>query len=185
MIGRQKQSEIAKLLLIGLGIGLLIPASVIAPGATEILKAFRRKPYNKFSKKEICSALRRMRRSELIATAEYDDKVILRLTDKGKRRSIAFNFETISLDTNEQWDGYWRVVIFDIPERLKQSRELFRNKIRLLGFHMLQKSVWLTSHKCRDQIFFLTNLLEISSFVVVFETKNINTRTHLYKPFQY
>lgn len=41
-------------------------------------------------------------------------------------------------------DGKWVMVIFDIPEKKKRKRELLREKMKFLGFKMLQKSIWIS-----------------------------------------
>jgi phenylacetic acid degradation operon negative regulatory protein len=38
------------------------------------------------------------------------------------------------------------VVVFDIEEVSKRTREALRQKLKELGFGMLQKSVWITPH---------------------------------------
>lgn len=43
-----------------------------------------------------------------------------------------------------EWDGYWRVVVYDIVEEEKRLRDRLRRELRRLGFKFMQKSVWLT-----------------------------------------
>ena len=45
-----------------------------------------------------------------------------------------------------RWDGNWRVIIFDIPEKLKKWREFLRSELKDLGFVSLQESVYLTPY---------------------------------------
>ncbi|AKM84662.1 MAG: PaaX family transcriptional regulator, phenylacetic acid degradation operon negative regulatory protein [candidate division Kazan bacterium GW2011_GWA1_50_15] len=49
-------------------------------------------------------------------------------------------------------DGQWRIVIFDIPEKLKRSRNVFRRHLRELGFRMKQQSVWVSPLPCDDLV---------------------------------
>ncbi|MBI4066504.1 hypothetical protein HY411_02195 [Candidatus Gottesmanbacteria bacterium] len=72
------------------------------------------------------------------------DDVYLRLTSTGKER-IVRDFPLFSL-ANKPWDKRWRVVIFDIAEINRNTREALRDKLRELGFGMLQESVWITPH---------------------------------------
>lgn len=44
------------------------------------------------------------------------------------------------------WDGQWRLLIFDIPEDEKNTREYLRSELKQRGFYMLQLSVWLTPY---------------------------------------
>lgn len=66
----------------------------------------------------------------------------LRLTGKGKRRLIRYH-PLLKL-REERWDGYLRVVIFDIEEIQANLRDRFRRKLKELGFRMWQRSVWLS-----------------------------------------
>ena len=39
-------------------------------------------------------------------------------------------------------DRKWIMLIFDIPEKKRESRSLLRETLYLLGYKMLQRSVW-------------------------------------------
>jgi hypothetical protein len=49
-------------------------------------------------------------------------------------------------------DGRLRVIMFDIPEKFKMSRNLFRKHLVDLGFSMQQKSVWASQLPCEDLV---------------------------------
>lgn len=72
------------------------------------------------------------------------DDVYLRLTSAGRER-IVRDFPMFSLAV-KPWDRRWRVVVFDIAEIDKSTRDALRNKLRELGLGMLQESVWITPH---------------------------------------
>jgi len=57
-----------------------------------------------------------------------------------------------------KWDGLWRIIAFDIDEKRRKTRDLFRVKLRDLGCKPIQKSVWITP---RDISFELQELLLI------------------------
>lgn len=80
----------------------------------------------------------------------YIDKVIkggetyLRLTPGG-RKKITREF-SLSLWQKKKWDKKWRIIIFDIEEINRKTRDRLRRKLRELGFGMLQQSVWITPY---------------------------------------
>jgi DNA-binding transcriptional regulator PaaX len=43
-----------------------------------------------------------------------------------------------------RWDGRWRLVIFDVPENRRATRDKLRAYLRMRGFGYLQNSVWIT-----------------------------------------
>nr|AQS29999.1 hypothetical protein [uncultured bacterium] len=49
-------------------------------------------------------------------------------------------------------DGKLRLVIFDIPEKLKRNRNHFRRHLAEMGFKMQQQSVWVSQYPCEDLV---------------------------------
>lgn len=70
-----------------------------------------------------------------------DGKIYLRLTSTGKTK-VYRDFPILNL--TKKWNEHWVVVIFDISEKSKAVRERLRNKLKSLGFGMLQRSIWLS-----------------------------------------
>ncbi|MFH0968883.1 MAG: hypothetical protein V1804_00020 [Patescibacteria group bacterium] len=46
----------------------------------------------------------------------------------------------------KKWDGKYRVVIFDIPEKKKECRDWLREELYLLNYVKLQKSVFISKY---------------------------------------
>jgi len=51
-----------------------------------------------------------------------------------------------------QWDGLWRLVIFDIREVERRARDSLRKKLKKLGFAMWQESVYISPHPLVDEV---------------------------------
>lgn len=65
-----------------------------------------------------------------------------KLTSCGREKIERF-FPLLKLAKNH-WDGKWRVVMFDIPEKEKKSREALRASLVSLGFGKIQESVYVS-----------------------------------------
>ena len=63
------------------------------------------------------------------------------------------------------WDGKWRILMFDIPESKRESRDSLTNKLRNLGFIQFQKSVWVYPYPCAEEIDFVTEYFSIAENV--------------------
>lgn len=74
----------------------------------------------------------------------------LRLTQKGKRRLQSLELRDYQIPTPKRWDGKWRVLIFDIPERRKGVRDKVRQALVRVGFIRLQDSVWIFPYDCEE-----------------------------------
>ena len=124
---------------------------------------------NNFRKNSYLSSVSRMLKSELIERVVDNGVAKIRITSFGKeqfhRDFPFFKFQ------NQKWDGKWRIVTFDIPEKKRKIRQNLRYKLRELGFAMLQKSIWISPHNFEDDIreFFDENKLGEIAFVFVAE----------------
>lgn len=107
----------------------------------------------------------------------------MKLTEQGKRKIVAMNYETLTLSSSKQWDGKWRVVLFDIPEDRKQARDALRRKLTDLGFQELQRSVLVYPHVCKKELDFVIEYLDLRRYVRVLEAIDIDVAIHLKKRF--
>ena len=94
------------------------------------------------------------------------------LTKDGEKKALIFKIDEIEIKKPAKWDGEWRVVIFDIPERFKKAREALRNKLMDLGFIKLQESVFVFPYECEDEINFIIEVFLIRPFVRLMRVKS-------------
>lgn len=123
----------------------------------------------RFKKHNFYDLVWRNLRTEDIEKIEKNGQIYLRITTRGQER-IKRDFPLLSL-SDKRWDRKWRVVIFDIEEATRLARDQLRDKLKELGFGMMQKSVWLTPH---DVLTDFSEFLEssgLSAKVIVMETK--------------
>lgn len=62
-------------------------------------------------------------------------------------------------------DGRMRIVMFDIPEKLRTNRNVFRHHLVELGFRMRQQSVWVSSLPCEDLVTLVVKYHGLGQFV--------------------
>lgn len=157
---------LTKALLVTLGAGVAIGAALTFPGAGLLYREFKKKQWEDAKKRGILrSTIKRLEKQKLISWNEKDGELQLSLEEKGRKRILKYEMDSLSLKDTGRWDGLWRIVIFDIPEDKRVAREFLREKLRDLGFQQLQKSVFVTRLKCKDEIDFLRHSLEISPYV--------------------
>jgi len=66
------------------------------------------------------------------------------ITPKGLKRIDELKAEPLEIKRPEKWDGKWRIVIFDVPNKRKSERDIFRHKITKIGLQPIQESVYVT-----------------------------------------
>jgi DNA-binding transcriptional regulator PaaX len=79
---------------------------------------------------------------------------------------------------NQNWDGWWRVVIFDIPEKERKLREMLRYYLKTAGFVYWQKSVWVTVFDIQKELEEVIKKIGIEDWVIVLQSKNIGPLTN-------
>src|SRR3989344_3293588 len=72
---------------------------------------------------------------------EKDGALLYKLTEQGRTKLRGFLLATLEIPIPIKWDGYWRVVVFDIPEKQKSARRAIQRKMAELGFFILLNSV--------------------------------------------
>ena len=76
-----------------------------------------------------------------------------KLTTKGKSflEKISKNYK--GGDKNKKWDGKWRLITFDIPERFRKDRDWLRHSLRATNYKTLHKSVFVGKEPLDDEIY--------------------------------
>ncbi|MBI4059665.1 CRISPR-associated endonuclease Cas2 [Candidatus Giovannonibacteria bacterium] len=123
-------------------------------------------------RKQLYVALERLKLKGVVAFIKSGDgieKVLL--TQPGRARALRYQFQNLELQKPKRWDKKWRLVLFDIPEAKKKIRDALRRKLKDLGFHEFQKSVFVCPYPCRDEINFVINFFDIADHVWYLETR--------------
>ncbi|HMQ01761.1 MAG TPA: hypothetical protein PKD79_01680 [Candidatus Doudnabacteria bacterium] len=117
----------------------------------------------------------------------YD--TMFRLTSQGVVNLKNDRYE-VSADANilihtiaKERDGVWKIVIFDIPEKQRQIRNVIRAKLVSLGFEKWQNSIWISPYILAPEIEEELNELAKHYFIRLIKTTNINVTDDLEKMF--
>ena len=165
---------LTKGLILALGAGAVITTAIVFPGAGYIYKEFKKEKWEESKKRGILmSTIKRLEKQKLVAWKEVDGELRLTLSKNGHQKILKYKIDELKLKDKKRWDGLWRVIIFDIPEKDKLAREMFRKKLRELSFFQLQKSVFVTKLECREEISFLANSFGILNNVHYILAKEI------------
>ena len=133
-------------------------------------------------RRKFSQALWRLKKDRLIITSQKSDGTfVVQLTEKGKRKVKEFRLADMEVPIPKKWDGKWRIVIFDIPNKRNAGREALRNKIKELDFYQLQKSVWAFPYPCETEIEFITELFHLYPYVQIIEATRIKNDAKLRK----
>ena len=119
-------------------------------------------------KSALSQALKRLREDGMIELIT-DKKLAFRLTDKGREKAV---LASLKFD-DKKWDGKWRLVIFDVPEKRRKARDLLRSKLKQWGFTIFQQSVWGTKKNCTKALRDYIKSVGIEDWVMVVESDDL------------
>lgn len=148
---KEKKIKIAKIILKTVAVAGVLSMAVLAPNALQILGPFygrKEKRYN--PKYYLETAVSRLKKHGLIKFQKQNDKTFIRLTPKGEEELLRYQLQEITIKKPEKWDGKWRLIIFDIKEKRRRTRNLLRQELINFGFLKLQNSVWIYPYNCEE-----------------------------------
>ena len=83
----------------------------------------------------------------------------------------------------KKWDGKWRLVLFDIPEKDRVFRDILRKHLKTLKFRKLQHSVFVSPYPFEKPILELVRLYSAEKYVRVISAMKIDNEKNLKKYF--
>lgn len=110
---------------------------------------------DKFNRSMLGQTIKRLEKQNLVEIIYPDGQPLVKITQNGKIRALRYKLFEMKINKPRRWDGKWRLVIFDIPEKFKRMREIFRYHLKMMGFFPMQKSVWVFPYPCFNEIEFL------------------------------
>lgn len=176
---RKISSPIKQKLLLILAAGLALSLTRSARKQFYILKSIP-KEFRRIDRNYLWRILSEFHRDRLVNYREdKDGEITMTLSERGRKQILKLNLDQLEIKVPARWDKKWRLVIFDIPEKIKPAREALRDKLKDLGFFELQHSVWVWPYQCRDEINFIVEVFDIRQYVRLVEADSITNEADL------
>ena len=145
---------------------LLVSGAMVASGSKHnMLKVLKRVDRRWFNKRDPRQRIRettsKLKQKGLIEFKTIHGRLHMQLTSRGAGRVRQIQHGAICIPKPKKWDGQWRIVIFDIPEKKKILRDRVRAVVSRLGFYRLQDSVWVHPYECEEIITLFKTDLQI------------------------
>lgn len=125
----------------------------------------------------ISRSIKNLTSDGLIECFQSDYQPYFRLTNEGKKR---LNSNAIDNDTAivlKNWDGYWRIIILDLPEERKSEREALRYLLKKAGFICMKNSVWISMYPYENLFINIKKDLNLSSEMMIIVTNKLDEAT--------
>lgn len=97
--------------------------------------------HNRYS---VTRSLKGLRDAGLIEALSSTHNEYARLTKEGRKKMHSLILESDNALVPQTWDGFWRIIILDIPENRKNERESLRYLLKKANFVCIKNTVWIS-----------------------------------------
>lgn len=101
----------------------------------------------------------------------------LRLTAQGKKKASSQKLDGHNTLVSPTWDGKWRIVLLDLPEKRKAERESLRYLLKKAGFACLKNSAWISPYPFEYMFENIKKDLELTSEMIIITTNSLDKET--------
>lgn len=166
-----KHGELSKEILKGFLIGGLVISCVILPGMAPILKMVNAATSRE--RERTRRAVHRLERKGALVRERRRDGEYFSVSKKGEKRLKDYLLDDLTIPEVKRWDGVWRVVSFDIPEKKGNIRREVSFKIKDMGMIAVHNSVFISPYPCKNELDFLLDFYSVRQYFLYFETKTL------------
>lgn len=150
----------------------------------KIIKAIAR-DWKEIDRENLRRTIKRLYKSRLIkAEKNKDGTFTLLLSHNGKERVLKYKADNIKISWMKKWDGKWRIVLFDIPEKSRIIRDALRRALLRAGFFEYQKSVFVHPFECQDEVDFIIEFFHARPYTRFVVADSLDNEFHLKKHFE-
>ncbi|MDO8552899.1 MAG: hypothetical protein Q7S01_05285 [bacterium] len=162
---RRRRRDIQGAVLSTVGTAGVLAIAMIAPNIFQMLPRLLGDKYKLGDKVKTASG--QLAKRGLLRFVRRNGVRCAELTEKG-RQTLALNKMKIAnqSDITRHWDKRYRLVMFDVPQYRRATRDRLRGIMRECGFLRLQDSVWIFPHDCEELVVLIKADLRIGKDVL-------------------
>ena len=100
-----------------------------------------------------------------------------KLTASGKTKLNTLTLDREDMLVPQTWDGYWRIILLDLPENRKSERESLRYLLKKAGFVCLKNSAWISPYQYEHLFTNIKKDLELTTEMMIIVTQFVDEGT--------
>ena len=126
------------------------------------------------SRYALTRSLKGLKEAGLVEQMSSSQKEYARLTKEGKKKMHSLILENNTGLVSNTWDGFWRIILLDLPEDRKSERESLRYLLKKANFVCLKNSAWISPYPYEHLFINIKKDLELTTEMIIFTTNNID-----------
>ena len=100
-----------------------------------------------------------------------------KITAQGKTRLNSLTLESEDALVPQTWDGFWRIILLDLPETRKSERESLRYLLKKAGFMCLKNSAWISPYPYEHLFMNIKKDLGLTTEIMIIVTQFVDEVT--------
>ncbi|MCL5666647.1 MAG: hypothetical protein M1383_02655 [Patescibacteria group bacterium] len=132
------------------------------------------------SRKKFQNTVSSLKRQGFIKMIRKRDEKFIKLTSKGELELL---IQKAGVKKIDKWDGKWRLLIFDIPEKAREKRDLLRGLLKRNNFAKLQASVFVSPYPLNREAVTYIKTVGLVDYIRLLKVEEINDDQNLKKHF--
>ncbi len=125
----------------------------------------------------ITRSIKNMLSDGLVEAFNSEHRQYFRLTSEGKHRLNNITLDSESSLVSTHWDGFWRIILLDLPENRKNEREALRYLLKKAGFVCVKNSVWISMYPFEHLFTNIKKDLGLSTELIILVTDKLDKDT--------
>ncbi len=122
-----------------------------------------------YTRKKYRQLTARMVREGYVQQVLVEGRPHFRLTGLGRKQLI--KNKPVLKQLEQEWDGFWRIVIFDIAEAQRKLRDLLRRQLVKMSFGVLQNSTYISCYDYSQEFLEWLEVKGLKGKVLLLESK--------------
>ena len=113
----------------------------------------------------------------LVEIHNSEKQKYIKLTPRGKNKLNCIKLYEDEAIVSASWDGYWRIIIIDLPEERKNEREALRYLLKKAGFVCVKNSVWISIYPFENLFTNIKKDLGLTTELIIIVTDKVDEET--------
>ena len=141
--------------------------------------------WKEINRQELFRAVKDLEKKKLVKFKQVSgDEYVVKLSALGIAYGKKLKIAELHVKKQKEWDGLWRMVIFDIPEKKREVRDSLRLTLLRGGFAKLQHSVLVCPFPCEKEIKEVIKYYEAKKYIHYCEVSYIMNDAYIKKAFK-
>ncbi|OGJ02910.1 hypothetical protein A3G06_01005 [Candidatus Nomurabacteria bacterium RIFCSPLOWO2_12_FULL_46_14] len=149
----------------------------------KILKKLAEKPATAASEIAISypasRALKNLVGAGYVEVKKSDNQDYVKITKRGKTKLDTIRLLGEDALVSRTWDGYWRIIILDLPEERKNERESLRYLLKKANFACVKNTVWISPLPYENLFINIKKDLGLSTELMIIIADKLDEQTRL------